>query len=184
MPALPEAAANVKRLRTAYRLKIEIFTHRPWPDSSLMDSDQASSLKREWKKAALDFTGAAHSGNWLSRVLLRLGIPFGTSPLEAITRAWLKAKGFEFDGLTVEKGNENVADPQAHFHNRFYVAREKKMRFFVEDDAEKAAKLAHICDVVFLLEQPYNANPRVTLPNNIIRCSTWDEIHRQIRTLS
>ena len=58
------------------------------------------------------------------------------------------------------------------------------MRFFEEDDAEKASKLAYICDIVFLLEQPYNRNPPVSLPDNVIRCQNWDEIYKQVRILS
>jgi len=58
----------------------------------------------------------------------------------------------------IEQGHEDVADPQGRFRNRFYVARKKGIRFFVEDDLEKAIKLAYICDVVFLLDHPYNRN--------------------------
>jgi uncharacterized HAD superfamily protein len=108
-------------------------------------------------------------------------------PIEVITQSWLKARGFSYERLTIERGNENVSDPQAHFRNRFHVARRDKIRFFVEDDIEKASKLAFLCDVVFLIDHPYNRpanHPGVTLPNNIIRCSSWDEIHRHIRRLS
>ena len=74
--------------------------------------------------------------------------------------------------------------PGGGVRNRFNIARKKKMRFFVEDDAEKAAKLAFICDVVFLLEQPYNREPAFIIPNNVIRCETWDEIYGHVRRLS
>ena len=62
--------------------------------------------------------------------------------------------------------------------------RKGKIRFFVEDDAEKAAKLAYVCDVVLLLDQPYNTSPSAPLPGNVIRVRSWDEIYQKIRTLS
>jgi len=66
-----------------------------------------------------------------------------------------------------------------HFRNRFYISRKKKIRFFVEDDADKANKLAYICDIVFLMRQPYDKNQK--LPNNVVRVGSWDELYRQVR---
>ena len=70
------------------------------------------------------------------------------------------------------------------------MARQRKYRFFVEDDWEKAAKLAYICDVVVLIDQPYN-RPNVGLgrdgrdhPSNVVRAQSWDELYRVIRRLS
>jgi len=83
--------------------------------------------------------------------------------------------------LTIERGREDVTDPQGHTKNRFYISRKKKIRFFVEDDPEKASKLGYLCDIVFLLDQPYNKDVDYSFPNNVIRVKTWDEIYRQVR---
>lgn len=122
----------------------------------------------------------------------------GCSPMDQITKSWLRLNGISYDRLTIEQGNEDVSDPQGHFRNRFYISRKKRIRFFVEDDSEKASKLAYICDIVFLLEQPYNRESRDEclecekeckqvkkhMPNNVIRVKSWDEIYRHIRRLS
>lgn len=103
--------------------------------------------------------------------------------LEEISHvAGVQNKEIEYDYITIERGSEDVSDPQGHFRNRFYVSRKKKIRFFVEDDHEKASKLAYICDIVFLIEQPYNESEKI--PTNVIRVGSWDEIYRQIRKFS
>jgi hypothetical protein len=72
------------------------------------------------------------------------------------------------------------------------------LRYFVEDDIEKAEKLAYICDVVFLVEHPYNTGfekqcescnyeckrEKIDLPNNVRTVKSWDEIYKRIRLLS
>ncbi|MDI6857241.1 MAG: hypothetical protein QME71_02875 [Dehalococcoidia bacterium] len=209
MPPLEGAAEYLARLKNAFRLKVHIFSHRAWPDLTAVDSRQRAETTTRWREAALALQDADGDPSWLSRLLNRARLwlgplesnnslgsrwrpgalvswarsKLGTSPMSLITRAWLSKHGYPYDRLTVEQGNENVSDPEGHFRNRFYIARERKIRFFVEDDAEKAAKLAFICDVVFLLEQPYNQKPVLTLPNNVLRCRNWDEIYKQVRRL-
>jgi len=90
--------------------------------------------------------------------------------------------GFEYDDLTIEKGSEDVSDPQDRFHNRFYISRKKKLRFFVEDDYEKANKLAFVCNTVFLIDHPYNKGKEVCA--DIIRASSRTDTFRWIRKLS
>jgi uncharacterized HAD superfamily protein len=103
-------------------------------------------------------------------------------PIDLITKCWLRANGFQYDKLTIEKGSEDVSDPQGRFRNRFYISRKKKIRFFVEDHHEKAGKLAYICDVVFLVEHPYNKGEEI--PNNVKRVSSWVDIYRWMRKLT
>lgn len=87
--------------------------------------------------------------------------------------------------LVIEKASEDISSPEIHFLNRFYIARKKKIKFFVEDVLEKAIKLAHICDIVFLFDHPYNhASPGKEIPSNIIRVTSWEKIYREIRRLS
>ena len=131
-------------------------------------------------------------GSWwprgvVKRVALKAGL---TTPIEQITLAWLKFHGLKHHGLTLENGIKKIVGRKAQFRNRFYLARKRNIRFFAEDEWEKAIKLAYICDVVFLVDQPYNrpdadSGRKVEeLPANIIRIYSWDEIYRQIRKFS
>ncbi len=87
--------------------------------------------------------------------------------------------------MIIEQGSDDVSDPQVHFRNRFYISRQKGIRFFVEDHLEKAVKLAHICEVVFLFDQPYNqVEENKIVPSNILRVRSWGEIYKEIRRLS
>jgi hypothetical protein len=109
-------------------------------------------------------------------------MPFNLEkPIENITQYWLTMNNFAYDRLMVEQGSEEVADPSAHVHNRFYASRVIPIRYFVEDDAIKAQKLAYICDIVFLIDHPYNQNSN--LPSNVIRVNSWNEIHQHMRIL-
>jgi len=105
--------------------------------------------------------------------------------MEQITRNWLEYHGLKYDKLIIENASDDVSEPRVQFKNRFYISRQGRIKFFVEDILEKAIKLVHICDVVFLFDQPYN---RVTqdkqLPSNIVRVTSWDEIYKEIRRLS
>ncbi len=121
---------------------------------------------------------------------------FKDEPLKQITKTWLKRNGFAYRKFIFERGNDCSSDPGGNFNNRFYISRKNRIRFFIEDDFEKAIKLSHICDVVFLLSHPYNepqpqqilpeeiSRLRKNLPANIIRVKDWDEISRQMRLLS
>jgi hypothetical protein len=46
----------------------------------------------------------------------------------------------------------------------------------------KARRLARLCEVVFLIEQPYN-KPSVTgdLPYNVVCCKGWGDIYEYLR---
>lgn len=227
MPMADGAARNLESLRNL-NLKVHIFSHRPWPNTMLMNPDDRRIIHDRWKEQALAFTrqvyGDTSFRSLFDRVRLWVGIPeakilrvawfrldkrfhywvdrrrakLGTLPIEQFTKYWLKLRDINYDTLTIEQGSEDVADPQGRFRNRFEIARRKNIRFFVEDHLEKAIKLAYICDVVFLLDHPYNRNsqercrecPRECkqhpkdIPGNIIRVSSWDEIYKEIKRLS
>jgi uncharacterized HAD superfamily protein len=227
MPVMDDAAPNLARLRNL-NLKVHIFSHRAWPNSTDMKQGDRKMMREQWSNRALAFMQETYGEKGLCSVLnrmrLRIGVPkdetvktarsrvdkqliswvrwvrttFGNRPIEQITRCWLRVHGLDCDELTIERGNEDVADPQGHFRNRFYIARQKKIRFFVEDDLDKAIKLAYICDVVFLLEHPYNRNSQEkcqecgrqckqegrNVPDNVKPVKSWDEIYRCVRRLS
>jgi len=194
MPRADDAPDTIKRLRNIFKLKIHLFTYRPWPS----DEKRGGATYKEWIGAASKvlsrnpllpwgplrrFRCVSFVYNALNQTRLKHQIrPFALEPIDVVTKCWLHESGIEYDKLTIERGSEDVSDPRGEFKNRFYICRKRKLRFFVEDDAEKARKLAYICDVVFLLDQPYNKSQRG--PRNIIRVSSWEEIYRWIRRLS
>lgn len=201
------SADRIRRMRNAFKLKVILFTHRPWPNTTGMGLDEKKEIIEKWKTSAKGYyqngveEGKLPKINVLKNpfrwIRIKTGvnvlkIPFhwkrlktGITPIARITRDWLKYHGYEYDDLIIEKASEDVSDPQAHLVNRFYISRQKGIRFFVEDILEKAEKLAYICDVVFLFDHPYNRNPEgKKLPSNIVRVTSWEEIYRRIRSLS
>jgi len=194
MPDLDDASYNVRRLRNTFKLKIHIFSHRPWPSPEILNKSEDYS---RWKEAAIEILKQNYlspNPSWLSKFFLgfyktllktRMEIcvwKLGTHPIDIITKCWLKRNKIEYDDLVIEKGSEDVPDPRGEYRNRFNISRGKSIRFFVEDDPQKATKLAYICDVVFLMNHPYNKH--VILPKNIIRVKSWNEIYQWIKKLS
>lgn len=194
MPPMNEAADNLRRLRNSQKLKIHIFTHRPWPIATGL-SEKTSHKK--WTDESKAYAIRIHQGWSLWKRLfswarsIRRELPYRIlrvrnlirreAPIDLITKVWLEEHGFEYDGIMIEKGSEDVADPGGHIHNRFYACRMVPIRYFVEDDLIKAKKLAYICDAVFLMDQPYNKSSE--LPANVIRVKTWKEIRDHMREL-
>jgi len=202
MPGLDGASEALRRLRGLLRLKVHVFSHRDWPvrDESEIAAGARmprKELSEEWTTAAsreLDsvtllerhrLVSAIRSS--LSKIRLRYGRGcLALRPIDAITKCWLSKNHIGYDQLTIERGSEYVSDPRGMHRNRFYISRKQRIRFFVEDETEKASKLAYICDVVFLLEQPYNCARYFAdhLPDNVKRVKSWDEIYKIIRRLS
>lgn len=199
MKPLKDAAYNLKRLRNM-NLKVHIFSHRAWPDTFDMNPQEESGIRQQWRNQASELIEKAYGRKSLDGLWqkTRLKLKLGAGAIEQLTKCWLRLNGFIWDKLIIERGNENVADPQGHFRNRFYIARKKQIKFFVEDDLEKAVKLAYICDVVFLLDHPYNQNlpdkckgcgydcklDEKYVPDNVKRVKSWDDIYKCIRMLS
>jgi len=193
MPVRENAAEKIRNFRNVFNLKIFIFTYRPWPDTP--DEQELIEKIKLFLQSTRGFT--------FQLLLLKIGIKLRLKwligklkeePLRLITKQWLRKNGVLYDKFVLEKGNDYSSDPRSSFKNRFYISRQKKIRFFVEDDHEKALKLSYICDVVFLLSHPYNEpnkalsdginKLRESLPSNIIRVKDWGEIYQHIRRLS
>ncbi len=201
MPHSRNAPYNIAKLRNAFKMKIHVFSYRPWPSKEIREGadyeNWIGAASQMYKSSQL--LGPRLLRNFgfnknLCRIvetvfdlLLNLRMkrkhwPLKLEPIDLMTKCWLHNHNFQYDRLTIERGSEDIADPRGQFRNRFYISRERKLRFFVEDVVEKAAKLAYICDVVFLMSHPYNEGKKV--PDNIIPVSSWDEIYRSIRELS
>lgn len=183
MPVEEGASDNLEKLRNAFKFKIFIFTYRPWPDIEKMGKKDRTRVNEKWKKGLFSFQKKVKDmsvSSWLTIEMVSL---IHRKPIDRVTRLWLREQRLKYDKLIIEKGNEDIPDPRGHIHNRFFKSRQYRIKYFVEDDIEKAVKLAYICDIVFLLDQPYNQVLN-EVPSNIIRVKSWGEIYKQIRKLS
>lgn len=190
MPAEDGASEALEAFKKSLLLPIHIFTHRPWPDEPL----NAPEAKR-WRIAANEMARKAKAKACVCMwVALYTRLNYRIS-LKYITRYWLITNGISFDSLLVEQGNENIVYTRGKYENRFNYAKRKRIRFFIEDDWVKAVKLSYICDIVFLLDHPYNKasesgeflyqNGLVIgrLPSNIIRVENWGSLKKIITQL-
>ncbi len=190
LPPDKNASAEIEHLRNSTRLKIHLFTSRSWPTDKAYDAKWRflSSLyekrvnnkigyKTRFRLGWIEFLGLFTYGYRRLASFRKFN-----SPMEKITKAWLAENNIVFDRLIVETGSEEVSDPAAHLYNRFFASREKSIKYFVEDDLIKAEKLSYICDIVFLVNQPYNQ--KQIIPSNIIRVNDWREISGYMREFS
>ncbi len=165
MPPDDEATENIRKLRNLFKLKVYIFTHRDWPNVKGMTWNDADKLYDTWRKAIKNYEKDIYKRMPTSKKI-KFAVDYGVNWLcnpcrkktliNRISSLWLRYYGLEHDRFIIEKGNEDTTDPRGLQKNRFQVSRRKKIRYFVEDDLEKAIKLAFICDVVFLINHPYN----------------------------
>ena len=162
MPAEEQARDMLGRLKNVFRFRIFIFTHRPWPHPTTFPQGKEAEYRSLWE---------GESQAWQS----------GSVAIKRITRDWLYQHGMPYDRLVVEAGNIHTTEPRLLVRNRFVISERKRIRVFVEDDLFKAKKLAHICELVFLLDQPYNQCEESDLPNNVIRVESWRGIYEYIR---
>jgi hypothetical protein len=156
MPVVRDAASYIGKIRNL-GYKIHIFTHRPWPDSSHVSRDAFKTTREKW----------------------------GRIRIKKITKVWLAENRIHCDVLEVERGNTYTIDNRSLSHNRFTIAAKEQFKVFVEDDVRKARKLANSCDVVFLIEHPYNiyteSDPKD--PVNLRRVKGWKDIYDYMREL-
>lgn len=103
--------------------------------------------------------------------------------IKKITKMWLDQNDIPYDSITFEKGNYclPIKLGEAKYLNRFYISKQKRIKYFVEDEYLKALKLSQVCKYVFLVDQPYNRN--VYLPYNLIRVKGWKDIYDHIKIL-
>ncbi len=194
MPALEGAVDSIKSIRTGFLLPVHIFTHGPWPDVRPDESNEKA-LQRGWRLAARAMARKANAKAY-ARLLVYLATAMNyRSSMRYITTYWLRSRGIVFDSLLVERGNENIVYARGKYENRFNYARRRRIRFFVEDDWIKAIKLSYVCDVVFLVDHPYNqaaegdqskhadASIIGKLPANVVRVTSWLELKKILSQL-
>jgi uncharacterized HAD superfamily protein len=162
LPPMEGAAQVLSKLKNVLGYKLFVFTHRPWPEPKKFPADPEKASHYRYLWAQQSFRN-----------------PFGHRGILKLTRAWLKKHGIPYNGLLIEKGNVHTTDRRIRVRNRFTVSERKEIRIFIEDDLFKARKLATICEIVFLLDHPYNQAD--DLPKNMIRVKTWKDIYEYIR---
>ena len=101
--------------------------------------------------------------------------------MRKITKRWLHSHGFPFDRLIVEGGNTYTRDPMLSTRNRFIISGRKNIRVFVEDSLPNAGKLADFCEIVFLIDHPYNQLGTIEIPNNVFRIRSWSDMYEKLR---
>lgn len=183
MPLVDAAVAKVlKKIKNGLRIDIWIFTHRPWPEQLSLPSAQESEYWKQWQRAS-GWALPTRLFAGLDRRLESHNVPgvFHGRMIRQVTRRWLKSNNLTFDRLVVEGGNTSTADARGASRNRFRIAQKKEFMAFVEDDLLKARKLAVICPVVFLIDQPYNQAAESDLPKNIVRVKEWPEIEEFLK---
>lgn len=92
---------------------------------------------------------------------------------------------FHHKKLHIEKGNYNlpVGVKKSLYKNRYYFSQKYRIKYFVEDEVQKAIKLSSICKYVFLITHKYNEEYK-DLPFNVVRVNDWNEIYEKIKELS
>lgn len=219
MPAMAGAARALREIRDGLNMKVYIFSYRPWPVPALDCPPEARFDLKRWSHELKQFRRACPLATnrqratdperlcWIPRnpvqrfrhwardvtldtwrvLYVRL---LCAHLIDRITHIWLYKHSMPYDRLIIEKGHTNLTSQSARFANRFNMSTRHNIRFFVEDDLEKAVKMAYICDVVFLIDHPYNTDPDMIkrdfgqLPANVVRVEKWDEILRVVRRLS
>ncbi len=162
MEAMEGAAIVLRKLAKLFHYKVKIFTYRPWPVNEKVPRSERKKHRNAWRKIS-----------WLWRLK--------GHAIRRHTLRWLRKNGIMFNKLYVERGDVHSSEPVSRAKNRFEVARRREIRLFVEDDLVKAAKLADICDIVFLIDHPYNQPGDRAIPHNLIRVSSWQEIYSYIK---
>ncbi len=163
MPPAQDVASMLSRIRNVLGYKVVVFSHRPWPEPKSFPASRQGEYRALWKRSYL---------KWLKR---RVSV-------NSLTKEWLKRHKIPYDKLVIERGNVHTADPGTLTRNRFIYSERHKVRVFVEDDLLKAIKLADICEMVFLIDHPYNQTSN--LPSNIIRVKEgWPEIYQWLKKL-
>ncbi len=184
MPPIDEAARVLCEIHNTLNVPIYYFTNRPWPDNTSLPKKQRTASVKRWKTVA---TRVIRESNLpkLGRLMLWIRVELGfVKPLHAITKIWLRANGFFPQRVFFESNSRKVANFGASVSNRFAEATKRQIRIFVEDNLENANRLSPICDVVFLMDHPYNHGDERKTLGNVLRVASWDEVYNKIRSFS
>lgn len=167
MPAKDGAAKILERITDEFGIQPLVFTNRNWVKKE-KKKDWRIQIRTHWKAKPRRLS--ERTRDWL-RVL-------SSNPIRFITLKWLKSHGFTPKKVLVNIGKRRFWTRET---DRFKVARAENIRFFVEDDLANAVRLSDTCQVVFLIDQPYN--PSDELPPNVLRVESWEDLYERMREL-
>lgn len=163
MPACKEAITYLKRIKDDLNYEIQVFSYRPWPKLNKLPDEKKAKYEALWRKQGLFRLRKVKS-------------------VKKMTQDWLKEHSIPCDKLTVERKSILKLDPRSKQKDRFVSSMNRGFFIFVEDDLAKAKNLADICDMVFLIDQPYNQS-QGPLPNNLKRVDSWRKIYEDVRSI-
>jgi uncharacterized HAD superfamily protein len=185
MPTIqPDVGSLVTKLRNALGYRVWIFSRRGWPAESRFPTGKEREYWCAWVSASWwtilqRFAFVKRVDAWLDR--LHLPVIARGRAINALTERWLNKHHIPYDKLVIERSNTDRKDLRSLKTNRFSVAKRQHFRAFVEDDIANARKLADTCEVVFLIDQPYNRCGPGELPSNVVRVESWNELFRTMR---
>ena len=183
MPEMAGAAEATRRIRNELGYDVWFFTYRPWPHPEWYPPTRQKEYRKAWNQnSRWSRLVLSRPVRWAERSLAEWRVPevMGSRPIGSITKAWLRKNGFRYDRLVIERGNADIRDPLFLTRNRFIMSAKKEIRAFVEDDLGKAKRLSDVCEVVFLIDQPYNRDG-TELPKNIVRVNDWRAVYEYLR---
>ena len=160
MPADEKAIKYLEKIRKEFGFHIHLFSYRPWPIKG-------------WPKIAIDKKA------W-RKITWRWWWP-GVA-ISKITKCWLKEKSFsKHKDFQLEKAHVHVTSSRLNnlTRNRYLLTKARKIEIFVEDTLENAIKLSQFCNIVFLIDHPYNQT--LELPYNVVRVADWNEIYEFLK---
>lgn len=160
MPADEEAIKNLEKIQKEFGFHIHLFSYRPWPIKG-------------WPKIAKDKT-AWRKNTWMWW--------WHGAAMSRITKCWLKENSFsKHKKFQLEKAHVHVTSSRIDnlTRNRYVLSKSQDIEIFIEDTLENAIKLSMYCDIVFLIDHPYNQTSEI--PYNIVRVNNWEEIYDYLK---
>lgn len=85
------------------------------------------------------------------------------------TERWLESNGYNYDTVHLSED-----------HDKTQYVHKLGINVFVEDRKESAELMSNVCDVVYLLDYPYNQG---SIRDKINRVKNWEEIINSLETL-
>mgnify|MGYP000271029133 CR=1 FL=1 len=198
MTPMVSAAETLNKIKMSHNMNVWAFTHRPWPKVEGMNSHTQSKTLNEWDdriskdyRSCLPRCVLERMILWVAPIIkcLKVGWLFRRKGCHAraLTKRWLTFHQFPIDRLFVETRRDEIFSRHKPAYNRIFKAKlNPRVQFFVEDDLVNAIKLSDHCELVFLINHPYNQSLAPydelkthgkELPKNVIRVNSWGEIH-------
>ncbi len=163
-------ASTALKILQEHGHKLRMFTWRGWPSWPDVPKDERVKLAQAWSRE-LRCNGLLgrlpYYPSWLARWI-------SSRAMIGLTRGWLEENEIPYDSVTVEKNASRVES------KRLREAKRGRFHYFVEDDAKSAVSLAPHCELVFLIDKPYNAQPETPLPDKVVRVESWEDILNRV----